>query len=385
MPDTDTGVPGLTPGHAWIVPRMGLPRVCAKRAGDGDVTVAFLGGSITEGAGASAADETSWRALTEKYLRKRLDGRLLRCINAGVGGTDSTLGAHRLREHVLREGQVDLLFVEFSVNDGEDREESLRGMEGIVRQCRRLSPATDLCFIYTGAEKNLTSLRPFNIAVHEEVAEHYGIPSVNFAAGVYGLIQEGRVEWGDLAPDGYHPNDEGHARFARFLQEYLDAALFAGELPASSGQIPKLLGEPLIAGNYEHAAMLIYEAADYSEHFRIRKLRPNEPLMNWRYSTEHVFAEASGASLTFQVEGRGAGMLLLCGPDTGILEYSVNGAPYVAVNPFDDWCIGAYRPVPVLFPALEHHGELQVTVRNTGRKDERSKGTGLRILKLLTS
>ncbi|GJM79976.1 hypothetical protein HMSSN139_24720 [Paenibacillus sp. HMSSN-139] len=131
--------------------------------------------------------------------------------------------------------------------------------------------------------------------------------------------------------------------------------------------------------------MLIYEAADYSEHFRIRKLRPNEPLMNWRYSTEHVFAEASGASLTFQVEGRGAGMLLLCGPDTGILEYSVNGAPYVAVNPFDDWCIGAYRPVPVLFPALEHHGELQVTVRNTGRKDERSKGTGLRILKLLTS
>lgn len=107
--------------------------------------------------------------------------------------------------------------------------------------------------------------------------------------------------------------------------------------------------------------------------------------MNWRYSTEHVFAEASGASLTFQVEGRGAGMLLLCGPDTGILEYSVNGAPYVAVNPFDDWCIGAYRPVPVLFPALEHHGELQVTVRNTGRKDERSKGTGLRILKLLTS
>ncbi|MGG6309416.1 SGNH/GDSL hydrolase family protein [Paenibacillus macerans] len=371
-----------TRGQALVVHRSGLPRIRAKLAGEGGITIAFLGGSITEGAGASAADETSWRALTGRYLQERLGDRLLRCINAGVGGTDSALGAFRLREHVLREGNVDLLFVEFKVNDGEDREESLRGMEGIVRQCRRLSPETDLCFVYAGAEKNFAGLRPFNIAVHEEVAEHYGVPSVDFAAGVYGMIQAGEAEWAALAPDGYHPNDAGHALYARFMREYLDQVLFGGEHQA--GKRPNAIpGEPLIDGNYEHAAMLIYEAADYSDDFRIRKLRPGEPLMNWRYSTEHVYADAPNASLTFETQGRGAGMLLFCGPDTGIIEYSVNGGPYVEANPFDDWCLGAYRPVPLMFPPMGRSGSLHIAVRNTGRKDGRSQGTGWRVLKLL--
>lgn len=44
---------------AVIVQRRGLPHVKAKLAGEAQVTVAFLGGSITEGAGASAADKTS--------------------------------------------------------------------------------------------------------------------------------------------------------------------------------------------------------------------------------------------------------------------------------------------------------------------------------------
>ncbi|MDI4646439.1 hypothetical protein [Cohnella hashimotonis] len=46
-------------------------------------------------------------------------------FNAGVGGTDSSFGAARLREHVGSLGPIDLLFVEFAVNDGEDRAESL--------------------------------------------------------------------------------------------------------------------------------------------------------------------------------------------------------------------------------------------------------------------
>lgn len=149
----------------------------------------------------------------------------MNCINAGVGGTTSTFGAHRLQEHVLRHGEIDLLFVEFSVNDGEDRGESIRGMEGIVRQCRRLSPETELIFVYTAADKNLTGYKPFNIAVHEEVADHYGIPSIDCAAKVYTMIHTGELNWKRFAPDGYHPLDAGHALYAGLVQEYLQQAI----------------------------------------------------------------------------------------------------------------------------------------------------------------
>lgn len=370
---------------AFIVHREGLPHVKAKLAGKEQVTVAFLGGSITEGAGASAADKTSWRALTAHYLRERFGSSRIRSINAGVGGTDSSLGAHRLREHVLSVGNIDLLFVEFSVNDGSDREESIRGMEGIVRQCRRLSPGTDLCFIYTGSERNLARIRPYPIAVHEEVAEHYGIPSVDFAAGIYGMLTNGEVAWSSLAPDGYHPNDEGHEIYAGFLQGYLKELLSTEGDSLMLNHCGHLPAEPLLAGNYEYAEMLPYELADYTGDFQIRELPSGSKLMNWRYATDHRYSDHPDASFTFTVVGQSSGLLLLCGPDTGIFEYSINGGSIVRVNPFDEWCLNAYRPVSVHFPRFQARGSISIMVRNTGLKDKRSQGTGMRVLKLLAN
>ncbi|QSF46404.1 SGNH/GDSL hydrolase family protein [Paenibacillus tianjinensis] len=365
----------------FMAKRGGLPRFRTKLRHNGSLRVAFLGGSITEGAGASEAESTSWRALTAQYLQTAYPRRTFEFINAGVGGTNSTLGAHRLEEHVLYSGAVDLLFVEFSVNDGEDRSESVRGMEGIVRQCRRLSPEADICFVYTAAPKNLAGPLPFNIAVHEEVADYYGIPAVNFAFRIYEGIQSGVIDWSILAPDGYHPHDAGHALYAVYMQEYLVSAL--GE-PEDGAWKPKVWPPaPLEAGNYEHGTLLPYNAASYSADFRTAELLRAEPLMNWRFSTEHKAAEQPGAELSFTVTGQSAGVLLLYGPDSGIFEYSVNGEPFTPVNLFDDWCLNAYRPIPALFPVRTTHGPLSIVIRSTGQKDVNSKGTGLRVLKLL--
>nr|WP_036718483.1 SGNH/GDSL hydrolase family protein [Paenibacillus sp. JCM 10914] len=284
---------------------------------------------------------------------------------------------------MLQAGVLDLLFVEFSVNDGDNREESLRGMEGIVRQCRRRTPDTDICFVYAGAIKNLSRIRPFNIAVHEEVAELYGIPSIDFAAGIYNMLHIGEVEWASLAPDGYHPNDRGHAIYAGFLRKFLDEMLLKEH--ARLDDHDSLPVEPLIKGNYEHGAMLHHETACYSEDFCIQELQPEKALMNWRYSTEHRYSDHPQAALDFAAEGQCAGLLLLCGPDTGIFEYSVNGEPFVQVNPFDEWCLHAYRPVPVIFPIQNKRGPIFITVRNTAYKDHRSRGMELRVLKLLMS
>ncbi|MFC5652957.1 SGNH/GDSL hydrolase family protein [Paenibacillus solisilvae] len=368
-------------GNHFIRLRRGLPRVNAKLAGNEPLAVAFLGGSITEGAGASDSEKTSWRALTGRFFKERfLTGEVI-SINAGVGGTTSTFGAHRLQEHVFAHGQIDLLFVEFSVNDGRDREESIKGMEGIVRQCRRLSPQTDICFVYTAADKNLTGELPFNIAVHEEVAVHYDIPSVSFAAPIYEQIQCGQLLWKELANDGVHPNDIGHALYALFLQEFLVIALLPG-VREDDGQNTLTLPPPLHNQNYEYASMTDFRLADHPAEFYVNKLE-DEPLMNWRFNTEHLFTDVHHASLSFSADGQSAGLLLLCGPGTGIFEYSFDGSTFHQVNLFDEWCLIAYRPVIAMFPLPAERTNTRIIIRNTGLKDERSKGTELRILKLL--
>jgi acyl-CoA thioesterase-1 len=371
--------------------RGGLPHMKGKLFRNEPIVVAFIGGSITEGAGASDATTTSWRALTESYLKQQFSSEKVTCINAGVGGTTSTFGAHRLHSHVLSQGEIDLLFVEFSVNDGADRNESIRGMEGIVRQCRRHSPSTDICFIYTAADKNLTECLPFNIAVHEEVAAYYAIPSVNIAARVYTLIQSTLVTWDAFASDRVHPNDEGHALYAAFVREYLDVALDVRtvtdtytETTGVNRQDALPLPPPLEPNNYEYAAMMEADLADRLEGFEWRELS-SEPLMNWRYDTRHLYTDTRDASLSFTVHGQRAGVLLLGGPDTGIFEYAIDDEPFHSMSLFDDWCLKAYRPIMAMFPMHSERQSRRITIRHTGKKDERSTGTSLRILKLFSN
>lgn len=426
-------MPHSKPIHAHAYPkpiihtRSGLPAFQDKIRKGLPVTVAFLGGSITEGAGASDADKTSWRGLTQAWLEDRHGAGRVACINAGVGGTDSTFGAHRLQEHVLEHGPVDLLFVEFSVNDGTDRGESIRGMEGIVRGCKRRSPQTDLCFVYTAADKNLGPGVPFNIAAHEEVAAYYGITSVNYASAIQQGIEEGRWTWKELAPDGVHPNDEGHALYAGFAREFLepffetraDATAETGLNSGSGAKIenrnePEIKAEiesegsdmesrdtasvkgqassnerdvlslpPLEAGNYEYGRMIRADSILSQRGFDYNGLQ-HKPVMNWRYDDGHLEALDDGASFSYIVTGRGTGLCLFMGPDSGILEYAVNGGPFQEVNLFDDWCKLAYRPVIIMLASGSETAEMQVEVRNTGRKDMESLGTRLQVLRILS-
>ena len=74
-------------------------------------------------------------------------------VNAGIGSTCSTTGAFRLKKDVLSKGRIDLLFVEFAVNDDQDAQhtstECLRAMEGIARQALASNPVMDIVFLYT--------------------------------------------------------------------------------------------------------------------------------------------------------------------------------------------------------------------------------------------
>ncbi len=121
------------------------------RAGE-DVTIAYLGGSITEGFAASETDngdcyaEESYNQF--KYNYGAGDGSNVHFINAGMSGTPSKLGIIRYERDVLaqmKHGEYpDILFIDFAVNDDGECQEQY---ESIIRTALEQGSAVVLMFV----------------------------------------------------------------------------------------------------------------------------------------------------------------------------------------------------------------------------------------------
>lgn len=104
-----------------------LKKVLDRAKNGENITVAVIGGSITEGAGAASYSEC-WAMRLLDALRKEYgcgDGSNIALVNAGVGGTASTFGWTRYERDVVSrvkddDGLPDLVIIEYAVNDGSD-------------------------------------------------------------------------------------------------------------------------------------------------------------------------------------------------------------------------------------------------------------------------
>lgn len=86
------------------------------RAGK-EVTLAYIGGSITQGAGAVPINTECYAYKSYQLFQKRFSAKNnVKFIKAGVGGTPSELGMIRFDRDVLRDGQQpDIVVIEFAV------------------------------------------------------------------------------------------------------------------------------------------------------------------------------------------------------------------------------------------------------------------------------
>ena len=118
--------------------RVGVGNFLKKVKAGKEMTVAYLGGSITAMNG--------WRNLTTDWLRATYPQAKFKEIHAAIGGTGSNLGVFRVAHDALQHSP-DLLFVEFATNDGGAQPQAIwRSMEGIVRQTWKKDPSTDIVF-----------------------------------------------------------------------------------------------------------------------------------------------------------------------------------------------------------------------------------------------
>jgi lysophospholipase L1-like esterase len=323
-------------------PRDGLGNVLAKLEAGKEVRIAYFGGSIT------AAD--GWRPKTLAWFRQQFPKARIQEINATIGGTGSDLGVFRYQQDVLRH-KPDLVFVEFSVNDGGTSPEAIgQAMEGIVRQTWRADPAIDLCFVYTfvvGYEKDLDAgLCPPAPSAHERIAQHYGIPSINVAFRVAELAHQGKLVFkadkddkssqlaGKLifSNDGVHPLDAGHELYLQVVSKAIP------EIQKQSKPGSHELKAPLRPDNWEAAKLV--PLTEKMLHGSWRKLDPQQGLGKTFGNRLPVIWEGStpGDMIQFRFKGTLAGLYDLMGPDGGQVVWTVDDKPGGPRPRFDRYC-----------------------------------------------
>lgn len=326
-----------TPDLPVVQARNGLPHVFAKLRAGKPVTVVFFGGSITAGAGASAAEETSYRGRVGHWFQTTFPNAKVTNVDAAIGGTGSDLGAFRTARDVLAH-KPDLVFVEYAVNDGSSPPEMIdRSMEGIVRQIRRANPRADICFVYTFVVGQLDDFKAGRLtpAVQRDeiVAAHYGLPSVNMAVPAAQELIAGQMTVEAFSKDGVHPTDAGYQIYADALTAFLET-----QRQQNRAVAPAALPAPLRADSLENARMISPDQMG--------------PLgAGWTIDTHNptgsfpklLSSNTPGATQTVPFSGPILAMFYVLGPDTGAFDYQIDGGAWTKLDPFDVFAKGYAR------------------------------------------
>ena len=343
--------------------------------------VAFLGGSITEMNG--------YRPLVCESLVRRFPGTKFTFTNAGIASTCSTTGAFRLAADVLDKGPVDLLFVEFAVNDDQDahhsREECIRGMEGIVRHLWKHNPNADMVISYFVNPEMIQTIKagktPLTISSHEEVARTYQVPSVNVAQELVRRMQLGQITWQQYG--GVHPARPGNELAARLVDEVLNQTWNA-PLPADAAQRKHVLPDkPLEEGNYENGRLVDVSKAKLTSGWKVETPDWSKLAGDCRERFRKqvlLCADKPGAELTLKFEGKGVGVYVLAGPDAGIVEAAVDERPFRPFDLYHAFSGGLHYPRTVVFADDLKPGRHTLKLRLTDKHNPGSKGTAARVL-----
>ena len=190
-------------------------KIAKARNGD-KVTLAYLGGSITEGF--TAGSELCYAKLSCQKFAERFGkdgGGNVEYVNAGIAGTPSRLGNLRLERDVLSK-EPDICFVEFAVNDGTD-EDCQASYESIVRDLLEHDCAVILLFSVTADDYSAQDYM-------KNIGQYYGLPMISYCDALRYMFENNKMKWEDFSDDKSHPNEKGHALVAEMIDLFFAQA-----------------------------------------------------------------------------------------------------------------------------------------------------------------
>lgn len=296
-----------------------LAAVMKKAKSGGEITVGVIGGSITQGSLASKPDNCYASKFGEWWKNKFPDAKV-NFVNAGIGGTDSYLGVHRVDEQLLSH-DPDVVIVEFSVNDTDKK---LNGYSygSLVRKILSHGTEPAVMLLFTTMD-NGTSLQD----THKETGKAYDLPMISYHDAVYPEVKAGTLSWADISPDDIHPNDAGHDIINQIVSRYLDGVYDRlDEIAEEPADLPDAPAEGDIFANARTVSAADITPVSAEGFETVEKDFYGQFPNNWK--------TASGGSLTFEIECRNFGVFFMRTTDgkSGSYEVYVDGERKAVLN-----------------------------------------------------
>ncbi len=332
----------------------------------GNLKIVYLGGSITEGAGASDKSRR-WSTQVTTYLNSLpLGNTVFTEINQGIGGTESTYGLLRLNRDVLTY-EPDIVFIDFSLNDESISEELSAAMyEGIIRKLMSLPKIPYVIGIGVVANRNKRT----RACLHKKIAAHYGLAFIDVQDGMDALMGEANIgvntERDSLyRPDNVHPVEKGYDFYTRYILQNLSGESFK-----------KPSGEPLnenfckFSGKFINAKELtsVGNWVSYG-------IEGNWNEKNLGRGGCGIMSADTNASLSFKFKGTAFMLCYRLGRNFGKMVFSLDGKEEV----HDLYYETDNQPVTGISRFELEDTEHTITVRPLGEKNEKSTSCDVKI------
>lgn len=210
-----------------------LHKAIEKAKNGEDVTIVYLGGSITEGAAAQPQKTHCYAAVSANLFSEKFaaDKSKVHYVNAGISGTPSRLGITRLEQDVLSKAP-DLVFIEFAVNDANDKQSQMV-YESLVRRLMQSETSPAVVLIFTLLNSGY-SCQPHM----SQIGAYYDLGMISVKNALQPEFTAGRMTFQDYSKDYAHPTTEGHAFIARMIGHYFDQAAATAPAPYTMPQTP---------------------------------------------------------------------------------------------------------------------------------------------------
>ncbi len=339
------------------------------------VTIAYFGGSITEGAGASSYDNC-WAAKTTAWLRTQYPASEITHIQAAIGGTGSTLGMYRCDNDVCVH-KPDLVFFEFAVNDSfGNYYELLNNADAILRKLYLCNPFCDVVMVYTMTRSIANASHNGNVqsarTAFSTAAYHYHLLQIDVGEALLAHIHTDD-DWVTYTTDTVHPTDAGYAIYTETIRRHLtDAFEACGDTPQYKANA---LPAPLFPIETSHigAHMVDAPAADADENWSMV-----EESMCGRYP-HYIESTTPGASLTFTFTGSCIALYLMMAKDGGDFRYSIDGGEEKTASTWDTHCLAFNRAGDICLAKGLQIGTHTVRITVSDEKNAQSEGHAIRI------
>ena len=335
-----------------------LQKVFDRAANGEDITIGYLGGSITEGYAAGARSPQCYASVSAADFEKNYcKGGKVTCQNNGLSGTPSVLGNLRAPEELLPT-QPDIIFIEFAVNDGGEQDYRVC-YESLVRTCvsAEYEPAVILLFTYMENGHTCQDQQ-------QAIGEHYDLGMISVRDAIVPEMEAGRMQWKDYGDDDVHPSVAGHALLGEFIAKYFEKAAAKKD---KSYSVPADTVYPVldIPASLHDAADLTYQNGAWSPGVTT----------NQRFPLGFTYQPDSGnGALAFTVTGKSLFLVykLVNDKQFGLAGVYVNGELEKVVNGYglNGWGGPATERIVQFDETTEMHVEIRMLDDQTDRQFE---------------